>query len=316
MQATPAVAEWVRRTWPRPWVLGLAVATACALTWLAAQSPWRPAVPAPTQDPPRYTVARTVRYRFVVSNESTAPVAEARFWAYAPLPVTSTQRVAGMEVSVDYEVARDASGHQVMRFRVGALPPRGSRTVAVTVRMEMAAEPNRESAADLNRQGWLGPAPAIETEAAPIRELAARLRGVDARETARATAAWVSTNIRPAGYLREARGALYALRERQGDCTESAALFAALARANGIAARVLGGYVVGGDALLRARDYHNWAEFRMDGRWYLADPQRRLFMDAYADYLAFQAQGGENGGERLGAPRFGSESERVRVVMH
>lgn len=311
------MAEWVRRTWPRVWVFGLIVAAACTLAWFAAQWPWRPAVPAsaPAEGPPRYPVARTVRYRFVVSNEWMTPVAEARFWAYAPIPLTSTQRVAGMQVSVDYEAALDASGHQVMRFRVGPLPPRGSRTVLVTARLELAAAPNREPAASPNTQGWLGPAPAIESDTAPIRELATRLRGADTRETARATSAWVSANIRPAGYLREARGALYALRERQGDCTESAALFAALARANGIAARVLGGYVVKGDALLRARDYHNWAEFQMDGRWYLADPQRSLFMEGSEDYLAFQMLGGENGGEPPGAPRFGSESVRVRVVM-
>ena len=45
------------------------------------------------------------------------------------------------------------------------------------------------------------------------------------------------------GYIKNDRGALYALKTKEGDCTEFMHLFVALCRANKIPARCIGGYV-------------------------------------------------------------------------
>ncbi len=61
------------------------------------------------------------------------------------------------------------------------------------------------------------------------------------------------------------------LAHKQGDCTEHALLFVALARAAGIPAREVSGLVYMGDAIQRF-GWHAWAEVELDGRWVQVDP--------------------------------------------
>ena len=102
---------------------------------------------------------------------------------------------------------------------------------------------------------------------------------------------WVADNIHYTGYLRDTRGALYALRNRRGDCTESMCLFAALCRAKQIPARGVGGYVCKEDSILKPDSYHNWAEFYEAGAWRIGDPQKRVFMERPSDYIAMRIIG-------------------------
>ena len=61
------------------------------------------------------------------------------------------------------------------------------------------------------------------------------------------------------------------LAHKQGDCTEHALLFVALARAAGIPAREVSGLVYMGDGIQRF-GWHAWAEVDLDGRWVQVDP--------------------------------------------
>src|SRR5690625_7987994 len=69
--------------------------------------------------------------------------------------------------------------------------------------------------------------------------------------------------------------------------------FVALARAQGIPARGIAGFVVNSNAaVLSASDYHNWAEFHDGERWVLVDPYKGVFDDQYENYIAFRMVGG------------------------
>ncbi len=61
------------------------------------------------------------------------------------------------------------------------------------------------------------------------------------------------------------------LAHKQGDCTEHALLFVALARAAGIPAREVSGLVYMGDAIQRF-GWHAWAEVDLGGRWVQVAP--------------------------------------------
>ncbi|HEU5057165.1 MAG TPA: transglutaminase-like domain-containing protein [Kofleriaceae bacterium] len=61
------------------------------------------------------------------------------------------------------------------------------------------------------------------------------------------------------------------LARKQGDCTEHAILFVALARAAGIPAREVSGLVYMGDGIQRF-GWHAWAEVDLGGRWVQVDP--------------------------------------------
>jgi transglutaminase-like putative cysteine protease len=91
-----------------------------------------------------------------------------------------------------------------------------------------------------------------------------------------------------AGYLADDYGALYALTNRRGDCTEYAYLATALARASSIPARMVGGYVTDRDITPRAGDYHNWAELYIDGSWRLLDAQKGNWLQPIDQYVAFR----------------------------
>jgi hypothetical protein len=64
--------------------------------------------------------------------------------------------------------------------------------------------------------------------------------------------------------------------QRRGHCEYFASAAALLARAGGVPARVVGGYVVTersgfGYAIVRERDAHAWAEVQIDGKWQTLD---------------------------------------------
>ena len=84
--------------------------------------------------------------------------------------------------------------------------------------------------------------------------------------------------------------ALDVLRSKKGDCSEHTALFVALARAAGLAARPVSGLMYGGDAL-GAFGGHAWAEVALDGRWVAVDPTwNQIAVDATHIRLGVDSQ--------------------------
>ncbi|MEM9440638.1 MAG: transglutaminase domain-containing protein [Pseudomonadota bacterium] len=62
------------------------------------------------------------------------------------------------------------------------------------------------------------------------------------------------------------------LDNRTGDCTEHSQLFVTLARAAGLAAREVSGFVYGGNDQTPSLGGHAWVEVLIDGRWIGMDP--------------------------------------------
>jgi len=221
---------------------------------------------------PRYDISRTVRYSVTVYNPGNELVSGANFWVFAPLNQTAFQRVVNIDASQPYTIDVDARGNQRLQFAAD-IPPYGTKIVRVDVQLELASEANRFREADVDL--FLAAEDKIESDAEPIATLARNLKRDSELDTADAIFNWVSGSIDYAGYVREDRGALYALNERKGDCTEYSYLYTALARSAGIATRPIGGFVTAENAVFRARDFHNWAESYLDGKWRVVDPQNR-----------------------------------------
>lgn len=234
----------------------------------------------------QYEKPRTLRYGFILKNTSNRLIKKADFWAYAPVKQTASQKVEQIKTSISHELLTDILGNQTLHFLLTNIPPYGSQVINITVELMLANEPNP---IEETHQSWfLGEEPFVEISAASLQATAKKLAKKEPLQTSRHIFNWVARHIKYAGYIRENRGALYALREKSGDCTEYMYLFIALARLNGIPARGLGGYVYRDDAFLKPEDYHNWAEFYVDGQWQLADPQNKVFMDKQSDYIAMR----------------------------
>lgn len=255
------------------------------------------------------SIQRHLRWNVVLANPFAEELRDQVLWMYLPAYETPTQNLTGLQVSAAHKVHRDRFGHGVLEINVERLSPFGQRVISVSVVVSLFNSPRSTSLHDESM--WLADERYIEVNDPRIRSLASELKRQTAVQTARAIYEWVMTNMEYAGYISHDLGAREALVSRRGDCTEYAFLAAALVRANGIPARMVGGYVVGGDALLRADDYHNWAEFYADGCWHLLDAQKRHWLDPANQYVAFRYYSAEPTNAIGAAHRFA-----IRGEMH
>ncbi|MEP6729128.1 MAG: transglutaminase-like domain-containing protein [bacterium] len=133
---------------------------------------------------------------------------------------------------------------------------------------------------------FLDPEPLLEVENPEIVTLAHRLRGsdTDPRVVAERINKWLYDSLEKKITV-GVPSALGTLRNRRGDCNEHAQLFVALARADGIPARVAAGL-----AFLDGKFYyHAWPEIWLE-RWVAVDPTFGQF-PADASHLRFTIGG-------------------------
>ena len=128
---------------------------------------------------------------------------------------------------------------------------------------------------DLRANAWL------QADAPAIRELAAQAVGnaVDDRQKMRRLRIFVSHYITQHGLDVGYASALEVVGTRQGDCTEYAVLLAAMARAEGIPARVVTGMVYADRFANASRVFvpHAWVQAWVNGRWQSYDAALRHF---------------------------------------
>lgn len=146
--------------------------------------------------------------------------------------------------------------------------------------------------------------------------MAEGLKTTEPFKTAKNILHWIADNVEYSGYISSDRGALYAFKNKRGDCTESMNLFIALSRANGIPARGIGGYVCSEDAILKPNGYHNWAEFYEDDVWRIADPQRGMFSQNQSHYIAMRIIGESQNNPMGDHNRFLFEGGGLEVKMN
>lgn len=170
-------------------------------------------------------------------------------------------------------------------------PPEGLHTVRYTAQLATRAV-RYELPSDLGFGAPLTDAARREleeTEAIPYRHpefraLWARIRppqSADLLQTLRAIFRYTHEELEPApfkGYT----DALTALRLGQASCNGKGRLFAALARLNGIPARLVGGVILEPGV---KRTSHQWVEAYAGGHWVPFDPLNGNFAEIPANYL-------------------------------
>lgn len=255
---------------------------------------------------------RRLRYSFTVRNTTAKVLPLVKLHSYAPL--TSSGQIGG-EVTASHgvELVSDPLGRRVATITFTNLPPFATKVVNVTAVASLADKPRR---AKIDEKVWLKPQPLAESEAPQIAKQAATLQKEDELATAHAIYDFVAGHLNYSGYSGREKSALTALQDKAGDCSEYAALFVALARAAGIPARIMGGYVAQRDRLVHATDYHNWAEFHTGGRWLIADPQQKRFNEEAQGYIAMEIVSGDKTLNAMqGNHRFRLEGVGAKVTM-
>jgi transglutaminase-like putative cysteine protease len=229
---------------------------------------------------------RRLRFTITFSNPTNRKLENQLFWCYLPANATYTQRLIGVEVSMAHQITSDEVGHKILELSFNEFPAFSQKIVTVTTEIEQLFKAPAQLPVDLNV--WLMPERFIESDHASILALATSLQKSTKIKTAQSIFEWVRDNITYSGYIVEDLGALQALLHRRGDCTEYADLVVALARASGLAARMISGYVVDHDTAPRPQDYHNWAEIYLDDSWRLVDSQKGNWLESKSQYIVFR----------------------------
>jgi transglutaminase-like putative cysteine protease len=261
-----------------------------------------------------YPIQRQIQYSFTLQNRTSQPLKNAEFWAQAPLKETASQRCERLEVSHPYQLLGDEHGNQTLYFQFPEMPPFGTVILSVKAFLSLSSEPNALPTLDV--KAYLQPELSCESDAPEITRLAATLGAGKPMDAAEKIFNWVTSNVQDSGYVRNERGALYALRNKQGDCTEFMYLFAALSRADQIPARNIAGYVCNGNTVVKPNDYHNWAEFYDGKRWRIADPQRKNLMKETSHYIAMQVITNTTRNAMAGFHRFRFAGQGLKVKMN
>lgn len=277
-----------------------------AMTIASAARPEFPGVPSP--------VVRQIRYSFTMRNTTNRLLPHVDFWTYAPVPKNSIQQRVNLDVSSPCRIVADNIGNQVLHFSVPNLPPYATWILSINARVSFSEKSAPIPAGDL--RPYLEAEQYIEADDPDIRRAAAALKDASLLRTAERIFNWVSGHIKDYEYSEEERGALFAFRNRRGDCSEAMHLFIALCRANGIPARGIGGYVHGESSVLDPDAYHHWAEFYADGAWHVADPQRKVFCEGQSRYCALRIIGRTSGNPMENHHRFRFTGEGLEVRMN
>ncbi len=274
----------------------LRIATISGLTAIASLVIWFAVSPSSTVDQgadtagktSAYLIPRVLRYSFTIQNKTNRFLEQTEVRILAPVKQTSFQESLSVTSSHAYQTRLDNLSNQELVFKLD-MAPLATKIISITASLALA-ESSKSIGLDAS-ESYLGIQKYVETDNHKIIALSDSLRRDDSSESLSAAFQWVADNITYAGYIEADRGALYALENRRGDCTEYMYLFAALARLSGIPTRGIGGFVVSEDAVLRARDFHNWAEVYVNGRWRVVDPQNKSFMQVENHYVALRILG-------------------------
>jgi hypothetical protein len=268
--------------------------------------------------PAEFSEARLVRFRYTATNKTDQLISSAPLWIWVPIAANSHQKLVELQTTLPGTLHVDGAGNQVLRVEAGPLAPYATAVLTVTAQVAMAPAP-RPAKIEI-KGGWLGAEPYVEADHEAIGKLAKQLTGaegsaVDVPKATRRFFDWIRQNITDTGFSSRERGALWALENKAGDCSEMAFLFVALCRSVGIPARYAGGYVIEGNSLLTPEEYHNWAEFHDGKAWRVADPQRGQFDERPERYLTTRLFGSGTDPERRTDHRYRSESEQVELKM-
>lgn len=267
--------------------LSTVVSAAIGIGWLPVSSSANPitsAVAELEQKPGQVT--RQLRFSVVLSNPQGKRLVDQTLWMYLPIRRTSTQDFIAVDTKIPHAMHTDVVGHSIIKIQIAELPPFAQRPFSLTVQSIQYAAPRLSDSGD--QKDWLHTERFTEVSDSRVQAQARVLRASTPLQTARNIYEWVVDNIAYAGFIADDLGAVYALTERKGDCTEYAFLVVALARANQIPARMVGGYVADRDRAPRADEYHNWAELFVDGAWQMVDAQKKNWLSPCAEYTAFR----------------------------
>ena len=263
--------------------------------------------------------ARTVRYSFVLNNDTNQTLRDVSFSVFAPAKETPFQSFQSINATAPFELKSDDRGNQWLDFIFSEIGPYGDRviTVTATVVMHSRSSSNLPTFRDLIPDLWR--TPNLDPSHPKVLE-ALKLIGPLGDQTSALSwigqaTMWVHSSIDDVGYVSRDLGALYAITERRGDCTEFMHALVELTRLNGLPAVAVAGFRVKAKSqLVEASDYHNWAMVSSGEEWFVSDPHANVFDSNQDEYIVFSLL--DSSREQTNSQRFFSHDSRITAAMY
>ena len=249
---------------------------------------------------------RLVRYTFTITNEGREFVKETNFYVAAP------QEHLELKTNHSYKKTEDYVGNQLLSFKLTNIAPRGTKIITVSAKIN-SSEEKKQLGKSLKE--FVLPQDKIESQAKEIVEKAKALKKSNDRETVKVIYKWVKEHLRFSHYEKKLKGALWAYKNTRGDCTEHACLTAALCRSLAIPAKVVSGFVMKKDGVLRAERAHDWAEVLINGKWRVVDSHGQKFMTDKDDYIAFRTLSASEASPLRGLRRYQINRQKLTAQM-
>jgi transglutaminase-like putative cysteine protease len=224
------------------------------------------------------TSAERVTFTMKYTVTSTPGLQSTTLTFLMPQNLPHRQKIVNITYSQQPTEEFDANGMHYVRFTLQNPAPTTVITatvVAETDRWDLAtaktsANPTLESDAAL--QPFEAAEKYLEKDSPEIQKAAKTIAGATDIAVLQNVMAFVTRTLRPGAFSSLDRGAVWALENKTGDCTEFADLFVALCRAKNIPARYCEGYLVGPIPAGQPAA-HNWAEaYTKEYGWVRFDP--------------------------------------------
>jgi transglutaminase-like putative cysteine protease len=169
--------------------------------------------------------------------------------ALMPKTLEGRQKILSTKYSLRPEKEFEENGNKYARFVVNnpvGLQVINAEVEAELYRYDLSIAPNRRHAAESKERlaPWLKAEKFIEVDAKEIKQAAKSITGADEFDTIRNIMLFVHQKVRYSGFDETDHGAMWAMQNGKGDCTEFTDLFVALCRAKNIPARVWDGYTI------------------------------------------------------------------------
>lgn len=194
-----------------------------------------------------------------------------------PRSIPGRQQIVAIDYSVKPTEIYEKNGQSYAQFRIDQ--PSSNMEIAINVTAEtyrydfVTASSNpkgRQMEKEETLKQWLVHELYLEKYSPLIQSAAKELQGKDEEETLRNCFNFVVKTLSKRPYDDKDYGAVWALQQKKGDCTEYADLFIALCRANGIPARFCQGYLL---EAVPDTAKHDWAEvYTKQYGWVPFDP--------------------------------------------
>ncbi|MCD4722051.1 MAG: transglutaminase domain-containing protein [Desulfobacula sp.] len=263
---------------------------------------------------PSYSISRQIQYSFTITNKTANPVKNAEFITYGPVKKTPIQWCEKIKASHEYNLVTDKFANQVLIFKFDVIPPHGTKIITITADLKLSKTPNKVKANNIDL--FLVPQKYVESNHDDIRKTALGFKSERPIQTAEKLFKWVSTHLVYTGYAGNERGALFAMKNKQGDCTEYMHLYAAMCRASQIPARCMAGYIVTKNSILKPGGFHNWAQIYLGDTWETIDPQNKVFLKNPSHYIAMQVIAGNQLNPMGDHHRFRINGSGLKVRMN